>query len=684
MNIENLPYEVLERILSDINISVEDVVSCSSSSKYLNGVCQRNSLWKLKYSQHYPYSYQCSKSLIKDKVDWKARFILKYRCKRRLVQCILGLSRTFVWSMYHDYEWPDIPRRALALYEALFKEEFGSANMFYILDECHNILITSPQCVDLTLKYYADKVYNHIYTQCITNQKWQEFLAQPAESLQYNYEEGLFWIVLSLQQDPRTKLGPRICTQTWVMTTLDLLASQTLTFIKKKYPNNPVCIKQEWNDDGSNKSMWKGEHCIEIMHATHYTIKHENGYKINNSLCGSGPDHYCIDKVLSNKKGSSKLLLVIQSCVARRLGVHTEVHKCVTDHILDTWKLNYVGQDGTSGYIDGCALCKEEEPAINIVFDWLEGQMVDAPGMCRAIIQQIVFLAECWLKGEQWPAGEPVLYDLLDEETYHQPIRLLFTAWQHVEHWKMSRLYHYMHCLLTVTGSEQIEGKLLHLSILLRINSKHTLDKLLNFRRQMGQPPNTMRDLLRMLASVDKRARTRVSELTNLLSTGMTNYSSLNPFASIPWPHGWPGGEMVQKRRVDRKSWQVQFAVGEVLEQRGGDLCVVYDWDSMCVESEDTLVLMGETGLSHGTDQPFYRVLTDGGSARYLAQENLRHARQPRHLKNPLIGRYFTAFIYPFYIPNPQKAYEYPEDANIREQNALTLKLKFTVAESSR
>ncbi|KAK7067754.1 hypothetical protein SK128_018321 [Halocaridina rubra] len=681
-NIEKLPYEVIERILSDCGVTAEDVVSCSLISKYLNGVCQRNSLWKTKYCQHYPCSYQYCESLVKDKVDWKAKFIVKYKCKKKLVQCILGLSRTFVWSMYHDYEWPDIPRRALALYETLFEEEFGKSNMYYILDECQNILTMKPQYADLTLKYYADKVYNHIYGRSITTQKWNKFLAQPTEDLTFNYEEGLHCIVVSLQQDPSTKLGHGICTQSWITFMLDSLALQTLIYLKKSYPKNPVCSIQEGRtEDLKNESKWKGEHCVEILQAAHSVLKHENGYKINNSLDGIGPHHYCIDKVLMHKKGSSKLLLVIQSCIAKRLGVHTEVHKCVTDHILDTWKLKYVGQDGSNGYIDGCDICKEDEPAISMVHSWNEGQLVDAPGMCKAIILQIVFLAECWLKGEQWPAGEPVLYDLFDEETYHQPIRLLFTAWQHVEHWKMSKLYHYMHCLLIVTGSEHIEGKLLHLSILLRINSKQTLEKLLNFRRRLGHPPNTMRDLLRMLASVDKRARTRISELKNLLSTGMTNYSILNPLASIPWPHGWPGGEIVQKRRVDRKSWQVQFAVGEVLEQRGGDLCVVYDWDSMCVESEDTLVLMGETGLSHGTDQPFYRVLTDGGSARYLAQENLRHARQPRHLKNPLIGRYFTAFIYPFYIPNPQKAYEYPEDANIREQNALTLKLKFTVHE---
>lgn len=667
VTMERLPYEVLERILSNPCVTVENIVSCSLACKYLNGVCQRNSLWRSKFSLQYPYTYQYI--LSKERKDWKARYIAQYRCKKKLIQCILALSRTFVWSMYHDYEWPDIPRRALALYENLFSEALGESNNHYVLDECHNILNSGNPCMELTLKYYADKLHRHTYERLVISTKWEEFLAQGS-----CYEEGLLWVVVALRP------VPKMCNEKAVLACLNRLAQETLEHLKQAYPDNPVNSKVFAKDDLTcrDASLLRGEHCIEILQSVHHVLKHKSGFRINNSLCESEPDHYCIDYVLQHRKGSSKLLLGIELCVARRLGVLAMLHRTLSDHVLATWKLYYVGQDGMSGYVDACDLCKKDLSSMSVVVEeWHEGEAVDARGMCQAILQQVVFLTECWLKGERWQAGEPVLYDLLDEETYNQPIRLLFTAWQHVEHWKMSRLYHYMNQLLRVTGSNQTQGKILHLSILLRINSKLTLEKLLQFRRSMGQPPNTMRDLLRMLASVDKRARTRVTELKSLLSSGLASYTSLNPLASVPWPHGWPGGEMVQKRRVDRKSWQVQFAVGEVLEQRGGDLCVVYDWDSMCVESEDTLVLMGETGLAYGTDQPFYRVLTDGGSARYLAQENLRHAHQPQHIKNPLIGRYFTAFIYPFYLPNPQKAYEYPEDANIREQNALTLKLKF-------
>ena len=664
VTIERLPYEVLERILSNSCVTIEDVVSCSVTCKYLNGVCQRNSLWKSKFGFQYPYTYNYIHS--KERKDWKAKYVAQYRCKKKLVQCILALSRTFVWSMYHDYEWPDIPRRALALYEDLFNDALGDSNNHYVLDDCHNILNSGNTCMELTLKYYADKLHRHTYERLVISRKWDNFLVGGS-----CYEEGLLWVVVGLRP------VPKMWSEEGVRTSLDKLAQETLEHIKEAYPDNPLNNKTYSEEDLAckNSSQWRGEYCIEILQAVHHVLKHKSGFRINNSLCESEPDHYCIDYVLQHRKGSSKLLLAIQLCVARRLGVFAVLHRNLSDHVLATWKLYYLGQDGTSGYVDTCDLCKKDLSML--VEEWQEGELVDAKGMCQAILQQVVFLTECWLKGERWQAGEPVLYDLLDEETYNQPIRLLFTAWQHVEHWKMSRLYHYMNQLLRVTGSKHAQGKILHLSILLRINSKLTLVKLLQFRRSMGQPPNTMRDLLRMLASVDKRARTRVMELKTLLSSGLASHSSLNPLASVPWPHGWPGGEMVQKRRVDRKSWQVQFAVGEVLEQRGGDLCVVYDWDSMCVESEDTLVLMGETGLAYGTDQPFYRVLTDGGSARYLAQENLRHAHHPLHIKNPLIGRYFTAFIYPFYLPNPQKAYEYPEDANIREQNALTLKLKF-------
>ncbi|CAL4069035.1 unnamed protein product [Meganyctiphanes norvegica] len=699
LTICDLPYDVLERILGDISLSPEDVVNFSLVNKCANEVCQRNSLWRTKFRQHYPYTFRHHDTLNKgEKVEWLQKFIPLYKSRMKLSQSILALSKTFVWSMYHDYEWPDIPRRALALFETLFEDDDNVCkngiryNNLYILDECYNLINSGSITMNLTLKYYAEKVYYHIYNVEIAVWEWKKWNSKintmntdetnnpdeavvqaQAEYRTFDYESGLLWLILSL--DPR----PCLSHKTIVNFHLESLVGETMKHVEKMFPDNPLIHTLNFEHDQVTVSKWKGETCLEILQAIHTVMRHEQQFNVRESLCDSGPENYCIDKVIVSHKGSGKLLLVTAACVARRLGVHVEVHKSRYNHLLGKWKLYYIGNDGMSGYESECKECKDDKGVLQIVQnDWTDGESLDSAGMCRSVLQQIVFLAESWLKGERWPSGEPVLYDLLDEETYHQPIRVLFTAWQHVEHWKMSRLYNYMHQLYMVSNCQHTLGKVMHLSILLRINSKLTLEKLMAFRRRIGQPPNSMRDLLRMLASVDKRARTRVSELKNLLASGSNYFSSLNPLINGHWPHGWPGGEIVQKRRVDRKCWQVQFAVGEVLEQRGGDLCVVYDWDSMCVESEDTLVLMGETSLVHGTDQPFFRVLTDGGSARYLAQENLRHSRSPCHLKNPLIGRYFTAFMYPFYIPNPQKAYEYPEDANIREQNALMLKLKLS------
>ena len=110
-------------------------------------------------------------------------------------------------------------------------------------------------------------------------------------------------------------------------------------------------------------------------------------------------------------------------------------------------------------------------------------------------------------------------------------------------------------------------------------------------------------------------------------------------------------------------------------EEDDAEYCVIYDWDSMCVESEETLEIMGEKNASLVRDQPFYRVLLHGGSSSYLAQQHLRHTKKPHPIYNPLLGRYFRAYVAPYYIPNMQKAYEYPEDATIREQDAFTLSL---------
>ena len=668
LKFEFLPVEVLELILCNNCIEPEDVISCSRVSRTLKVICNRNSIWRSKFKMIYPTLYLH----IPAPDRWKKLYNSISKLRREMTKNILALSHTFVWSMYHDYEWPDIPRRALSLYEVMFDEQTAEGcGKYYVLDECYRLIHGGLKHKNLTLKYYAEKVYIHLNDQCVANSEWEKFIQDSKTTLKHEYEKGLMIIAKSLQPTIRVD-------EAYVQKRLDLYSWEVKKFLQSKYPNVFVFERNLLRHNNGKKSIWKGEQCVLILEEVHNYFKHSLCFQAIGTF-DYDPSNYCVDKVLKKLKGSSKVLLALESCIGKRLGVFTEIHKSKSGRIPDSWKLYYLGSDDKSGYLEDCVLCLEETSPMNLVIDnWKNVQLVDSLELCRTLFHHIVFLAECRLRGEWWQAGEPVVHDLLAEETYNQPIRSLFSSWRHVEHWKISQLRHYR-CQLgrVIENPNSIQGKLLHLNILLRINSSLTLHALTDMRRQMVQPPYTLRDLLRMIASVNTRAKARVVDLKMLLNPNGNNHSSLSPLAlaSGPWPHGWPGGEMVQKRRVDRKSWQVQFAVGQVLEQKGNSLCVVYDWDSMCVESEDTLILMGETNLNHGTDQPFFRVLIDGGASRYLAQENLRHAREPMPITNPLLGRYFTAFVYPHYVPNPQKAYEYPEDANIREQDALFLSL---------
>lgn len=83
---------------------------------------------------------------------------------------------------------------------------------------------------------------------------------------------------------------------------------------------------------------------------------------------------------------------------------------------------------------------------------------------------------------------------------------------------------------------------------------------------------------------------------------------------------------------------------------------------------------MGVYNLPNKEKQPFYNVLVGDGSTRYAAQENLEPCRQPSEIKHPEIGKYFNEFVKNHYIPNEQKASEYPEDVSALNQYLSELK----------
>jgi F-box protein 21 len=100
--------------------------------------------------------------------------------------------------------------------------------------------------------------------------------------------------------------------------------------------------------------------------------------------------------------------------------------------------------------------------------------------------------------------------------------------------------------------------------------------------------------------------------------------------------------------------------------QRYNYKCVIYGWDSKCAASKDWIYQMGVHKLPNKEKQPFYNVLVEDGSTRYAAQENLEPSKQTIQIKHQEIGKYFKEFAFTHYIPNEQKANEYPDDESAR------------------
>ncbi|XP_060528394.1 F-box only protein 21-like [Cylas formicarius] len=117
-----------------------------------------------------------------------------------------------------------------------------------------------------------------------------------------------------------------------------------------------------------------------------------------------------------------------------------------------------------------------------------------------------------------------------------------------------------------------------------------------------------------------------------------------------------------------QRTKNIKYAVGMVMEhQTLSYKCVICDWDPVCLAAVEWQVQNNVDRLLLKDDQPFYNVLVEDGSHRYVAQENLKPttSKGALHL-NDDVGRHFSHFFQTHYVPNAEKEKEYPEDQRVR------------------
>lgn len=101
------------------------------------------------------------------------------------------------------------------------------------------------------------------------------------------------------------------------------------------------------------------------------------------------------------------------------------------------------------------------------------------------------------------------------------------------------------------------------------------------------------------------------------------------------------------------KPEHVRFSIGSVMiHKRFNYTCVLYGWDERCEMSTDWQERMGIGQLEHQANQPYYKVLADDESERYVAQENLLETTRGIFIPHRHVGKYFELFDGERFVPN--------------------------------
>jgi len=86
--------------------------------------------------------------------------------------------------------------------------------------------------------------------------------------------------------------------------------------------------------------------------------------------------------------------------------------------------------------------------------------------------------------------------------------------------------------------------------------------------------------------------------------------------------------------------------VGTIIKHRRYDYSgAIFGWTNECREGEDWIAKNGVETLPRGRKQPFYHVLVEDGTVRYVAEENIRPVK-PKNVRSliGLAGKYFKRF----------------------------------------
>lgn len=319
----DLPYEVLEQILSYRQISHVELCRIAQVCRKFVGIANSNELWRRKFLQAWKPLYKLFKG---HDVDWKQEFRQMHGYEKIVTDSISRMRGLILYSnQAQNY--------ALGEFRTYFDGHKFASYLF--TDGLERRIHDGNRNTNLTDKYYGTKLLHFVRQEHLLR-LLQQHINKDAD---YNKIEIGTYLIAHFCQ-PGLKLS-----QETISDQLDDIALKVRAKLRESYPEHPA-LRRDLIPPGNilDKTLWTDCEGLVILHAINTVLYEDLKFRCM-SLCDLSIDHIFINQVLETKVGTPIVLSIIYAAVAHRLGVRC-VHiisqfdqlKCLESPELDDTK----------------------------------------------------------------------------------------------------------------------------------------------------------------------------------------------------------------------------------------------------------------------------------------------------------------------------------------------------------
>lgn len=551
---------------------------------------------------------------------WKSKFKQQWP----KLQSVYDQERTFVWrnEFFKRFTCGGIIREFVANMSSKFyrKDEVSNCDLaffdtimqtheyayYFVINELLSIASDNNTDDNLTQKFYTEKVIRYVRQRHLSR-KWHEFLNQAPEEL--ILEKGA--VLVGQWSQPLIEVKYRDIAQQ-----LDSIAEKVKQELRRRHPLHPLLrispdTLRDWRCRNIPDNQFRPSESQQVLDALREVLFVQMGFHGNNEMYYNVENSF-LNKVLELRCGIPITLSIVYESIARRLGVKCEPVNFPA-HFLLRWQDKYPPDVGVSTYyIDvyngGHFLTKRDCPHYSPTAQCPMREMkMQAATFVQVVVRMVNNLE---VGGRQRAQG------------------------------REARLRSTLELLHLVNPSDM--NCVFHLARFYMLHHMNLGDLVTALRQTQD--------------NLEPREREQAAHIIKMMRVYESHHYNKEAESQT---------EIEPKIRASH----VEFAVGMIMRHLRYDYtCVVYGWDPLCNASQEWIYQMGVDNLHAKDRQPFYNVLVEDGSTRYVAQENLEVAARPTRIAHVDVGRFFERFCGTHYAPNAQKAQEYPEDEEVRSR----------------